>query len=98
MNKLRSIAVVALFALAALPAWGVSKEMVQLQTQVQALQDQMLRMQQSFNENMGVMKNLIEQSTDNINRMSNAVDALQKNVQQQSADTGNRVDQVSGQV
>ena len=35
------------------PAWGVSKEMVQLQTQVQALQDQMTQMQTSFNETHG---------------------------------------------
>ena len=48
----------------ATPAWGVSREIVQLQTQVQALQDQMTHMQQSFDERMGVMKNLVEQSTD----------------------------------
>ena len=30
------------------PAWGVSKEMVQLQTQVQQLQEQMTAMQRSF--------------------------------------------------
>jgi tol-pal system protein YbgF len=47
---------------------------------------------------MGVMKNLITQSTDNINKMSAAVDALQKSVAQQSADTGNKVDQVGGQI
>jgi len=31
-------------------AWGVSREIVQLQTQVQALQDQMTHMQQSFDD------------------------------------------------
>jgi len=79
-------------------AFAVSKEMVQLQTQVQGLQDQMSRMQQAFDERMGVMKNLIDQSTDNINKMSAAVDNLQKNLQQQNADTAGKVDQVSGQV
>ncbi len=81
-----------------LPAFGVSKEIIQLQTQVQALQDQMSRMQQSFDERMGVMQHLIEQSTDNVNRMGTSVDALQKSVQQQSADTSGKVDQVSTQV
>ena len=38
----------ALMVWCALPAFGVSKEIIQLQTQVQALQDQMARMQQSF--------------------------------------------------
>jgi tol-pal system protein YbgF len=81
-----------------LPAFGVSKEIIQLQTQVQALQDQMSRMQQSFDERMGVMQHLVEQSTDNVNRMGTSVDALQKSLQQQSADTSGKVDQVSTQV
>ena len=80
------------------PSFAVSKEMVQLQTQVQGLQDQMSRMQQAFDERMGVMKNLIDQSTDNINKMTVAVDSLQKNLQQQNTDTAGKVDQVSGQV
>jgi tol-pal system protein YbgF len=65
---------------------------------VQGLQDAMARMQQSFDERMGVMKNLIDQSTDNLNRMTTAVDALQKSIQQQNTDTAGKVDQVSGQV
>ena len=52
------------FALAA-PAFAANKDMVQLQTQVQQLQDSMTQMKQSFDERMGVMKNLIEQTTDN---------------------------------
>jgi len=35
------------------PVFGVAKEIIQLQTQVQALQDQMARMQQAFDERMG---------------------------------------------
>ncbi len=35
---------------------AVSKEIIQLQTQVQALQDQVARMQQSMDMNMGVMR------------------------------------------
>ena len=44
------LAALALFAFLTTPAWGVSKEIVQLQTQVQALQEQMTHMQQSFDE------------------------------------------------
>src|ERR1700747_2256017 len=98
MKTLRSFVLVVLLVAAALPAFPVSKEIVQLQTQVQGLQDQMARMQQSFDERMGVMRNLIEQSTDNINKMSNSVDALQKALQQQNNDTAGKVDQVSGQI
>lgn len=101
MKKTYVIAVVLALALGVLspsPAMGASKEIIQLQTQVQALQDQMARMQQSFDERMGVMRSLVEQSTDNINRMGAAVDNLQKGLQQQSSDAGGRVDQVSGQI
>jgi tol-pal system protein YbgF len=87
-----------LAAFSSLPAFGVSKEIVQLQTQVQNLQDQMAQMKQSFDERMGVMKNLIEQSTDNVNKMSSAVDTLQKNLTQQNNDNSGKVDQVSGQI
>ncbi|MBV9086376.1 MAG: tetratricopeptide repeat protein, partial [Acidobacteriaceae bacterium] len=90
--------VLVLLVLAAIPVFAVNKDMVQLQTQVSELQQQMTAMKQSFDERMGVMRNLIEQSTDNINRMATSVDTLQKTVQQQGADTGGRVDQVSTQV
>jgi tol-pal system protein YbgF len=80
------------------PAQAANKEMVQLQTQVQALQDQMARMQQAFDERMGVMRNLIEQSTDNVNKMSAGVNMLQQTLQKQNSDTGSRVDQVSAQI
>src|SRR3954470_17158557 len=81
-----------------LPVFAANKEIIQLQTQVQALQEQMARMQQSFDERMGVMRSLVEQSTDNMNRMSTAVENLQKGLQQQNTDAGGRVEQVSGQI
>src|SRR5579864_5147460 len=98
LRLIRSLVVVAFLALASLPACAVSKEIIQLQTQVQALTDQMARMQQSFDERMGVMKSLVEQSTDNINKMTAAVDTLQKSLRQQNADASTHVDQVSAQV
>ena len=79
-------------------AWGVSREIVQLQTQVQALQDQMTHMQQSFDERMGVMKNLVEQSTDSMNKVASSVTDLQGSLQKQQTDSGAHVDQISGQI
>src|SRR5271167_2925360 len=70
------------------PAWGVSKEMIQLQTQVQALQDQMTHMQQSFDERMGVMKNLMDQNTDSMNKVTAAITALQGNLEKLQTDGG----------
>jgi tol-pal system protein YbgF len=80
------------------PAWGVSKEMVQLQTQVQALQDQMTHMQQSFDERMGVMKNLMDQNTDGMNKVTSAIKALEGSLEKLQGDNGAKVDQLSGQI
>ncbi len=78
------------------PAWAVSKEMIQLQTQVQALQDQMTQMQQSFNERMGVMKSLMDQNTDSMNKVTAAIVALQGNLEKLQNDDGSgRTDQLS---
>ena len=84
--------------LAATPAWGVSKEMIQLQTQVQQLQEQMTAMQRSFDERMGVMKNLVEQDTDAVNKATAGLVTLQNILQKQQGDSVNRVDQLSGQM
>jgi len=80
------------------PAWGVSKDMVQLQTQVQQLQEQMTAMQRAFDERMGVMKNLVEQDTDAVNKVATALNALQQTLQKQQSDGGSKVDQLSGQI
>ena len=80
------------------PAWGASKEMIQLQTQVQQLQEQMTAMQRSFDERMGVMKNLVERDTDAINKATSALTALQTTLQKQQGDSSTHVDQLSGQI
>ena len=101
MKLQRSSTVLVLFAAtftASVPAWGVSKEMVQLQTQVQALQDQMTHMQQSFDERMGVMKNLMDQNTDSMNKVTAAITALQGSLEKLQNDNGAKVDQLSGQI
>jgi tol-pal system protein YbgF len=86
------------FTLALTPAFGVSKEMVQLQTQVQQLQEQMTAMQRSFDERMGVMKNLVEADTDAVNKVAAALTALQNTLEKQQGDASAKVDQVSGQI
>jgi tol-pal system protein YbgF len=83
--------------LGTVPAWGVNKDMVQLQTQVQQLQEQMTAMQRAFDERMGVMKNLVEQDTDAVNKVAAALTALQTTLQKQQTDGGTRTDQISGQ-
>src|SRR5271166_5671632 len=91
-------ALLATLTLATMPAWGVSKEMVQLQTQVQQLQEQMTAMQRSFDERMGVMNNLVERDTDAVTKVAAAVTLLQTTLQKQQGDSSTHVDQLSGQI
>jgi tol-pal system protein YbgF len=100
MKLHRSSALLAISALwlGAVPAWGVNKDMIQLQTQVQQLQEAMTAMQRSFDERMGVMKNLVEQDTDAINKVVNSLTTLQTSLQKQQVDAGGKADQLSGQI
>ena len=79
-------------------AADTKSQLIQIQTQLQLMQDNMSRMQQSFDERMGVMKDLLTQQTDNVNKMGSAVQNLQKTLGQQTSDAGSKVDQISGQV
>jgi len=79
-------------------AFAANKDMVALQTQVQALQDQMARLQQSNDERFGAMRSLLEQNTDTLNRLANSLDAISHSLQTATADQGGKVDQVSSQV
>ena len=95
---LTTFGLLATLGLGVMPAWGVNKEMVELQTQVQQLQQQMTLMQRSFDERMGVMRNLVEQDTDAVNKVATAITSLQGIIQKQQGDASTRLDQLSGQV
>ena len=97
MPKIRFLALALILAVAS-PALAVNKDMVQLQTQIQQLQDAVARLQQSNDERMGVLKDLVQQSADSVNRMSINMDALQRQLAAGQAAQGAKVDTVSGQV
>ncbi len=69
--------------LPASPTFAVSREIIQLQTQVQALQDSLAQLQRANSEQMGVLTHLVEQSNENINRMNQQLTALQGKMDQE---------------
>jgi tol-pal system protein YbgF len=93
-----SISILAACLIASCPAWAVNRELVELQTQVQQLQDQLTNLKQSLDERMGVIKNLMDQNTDSINKVTAAISGMQTTLQKQQGDTSNHVDQLSGQM
>ena len=91
-------ALVLLFGPAAEPAHAVSKEMVELQTQVQQLLDAVQRLQSTLDARMSVLEHLAQQTADQSNQVSTAVTALQQKINAQNDAVTGKVDSVSGQV
>ena len=79
-------------------AHAVSKEIIQLQTQVQQLQDAMQHLQQSQDQQLGVLQHVVQQISDNVGRMSGTINTLQQQVQVQNESGGGKIDQVSTQM
>src|SRR5947209_1971367 len=86
------------FSIAATPAFAVNKDMIQLQTQIRDLQDAVSHLQQSNDERMGVLKDLVQQTADSVNKVSVAVEGLQQRMNTQQEATSGKMDQLSGQV
>jgi tol-pal system protein YbgF len=97
-NIVAWLSITAMMLTTSAPSFAANKDMIQLQTQVQSLQDQVARLQQSVDMNMGVMKNLVEQSADSVNKMNAAVGDLQNKMQGLTADNSGKIDQLSSQV
>jgi TolA-binding protein len=82
----------------AAPAHAVSKDMVELQTQVQQLLDQVQRLQSTMDSRFGVMQHLAEQTADAANQVTATVNTMQKKLDSQNEAASGKVDTVSTQV
>lgn len=97
-NRLLAAALFALtLAPAGVPAHAVSKEIVQLQTQVQQLLDMVQRLQSTLDTRFGVLQNLSQQTADQANQMTAAVADLQKKLTSQNEALSGKLDAASGQ-
>lgn len=97
----RLFAAAALFLLLTfvpVPAHATSKEIIELQTQVQQLLDMVQRLQSTFDQRTSVIQHLVEQTADSTNQMTATVNALSQKINAQSEATGGKLDTVSGQV
>jgi tol-pal system protein YbgF len=95
--RIRALILAAAF-LAPLPAHAASKEIIELQTQVQQLLDMMQHLQSTVDSRFGLVQHLVEQSADSVNQMHTAVNAMQQRLNAQSEANGGKLDAVSGQV
>jgi TolA-binding protein len=97
----RLIAVAALILLvgpAAMPAHAVSKDMVELQTQVQQLLDAVQRLQSTMDAHMGVLEHQSQQTADQTTQITSTVTTLQQKINAQNDAMSGKLDAASGQV
>ena len=79
-------------------AAGTREQLIQLQTTVQILQDNVGRMQQAFDDSMKAIKGTLSQQVDKMNKIDTAFENLQKTLATQNKDCSAKTDQISGQV
>ena len=80
------------------PARAASKEMIELQTQVQQLLDMVQRLQTTLDTRFAVLQHLADQTADNASQMNASVNALQQKIAAQSEANSAKLDTASGQV
>lgn len=74
------------------------KEIAQLQADMNRLIEAQRDLQRSVDEKNAVLRTLIEQALDSINKLNTTLGALQQSVQQVQANTGTRMDALGNQV
>jgi TolA-binding protein len=79
-------------------AHAVSKEIIQLQTQVQQLLDMVQRLQTTLDTRFAVLQNLAQQTADQATQMSGTVATLQKQINAQNDAISGKLDSNSGQI
>jgi len=93
-----ALAAAVLAAVSATPMHAANKEMAQLQQQVQDLLTMVQHLQQSNDERMGVIKDLVQQTADSVNKMTLTVNGLQRQMATQAEAAGTKNDQLAGQI
>ena len=80
------------------PAFGVSKETLQMMQQLDALQQAVQTLQKTVDTQTAVLKTLVEQSNDNVNSMKAVVTELRGTMQQNLASSNAKLDSMTSQM
>ena len=95
-----SVLCVALLSVGVLapPSFAVDKEVIQLQQSVALLQGMVRELQRNFDEKTAVMRTLVEQSADQVSKLSTDLTAVQQSIQSSVGNAGQKMDSVGTQV
>ena len=80
------------------PAFGVSKETIQMMQQLDQLQQAVQNLQKTVDTQAAVLKTLVEQTSDNVTAMKATVSDLRGSMQQNLASTNAKFDALASQV
>jgi tol-pal system protein YbgF len=79
------------------PAGAISRDMIELQQQVQQLLQSQRDMRSVMDTNQATLKTLVQQSLDSIGQLNSQMGVLQKSVQESAANSGARIDTMTSQ-
>ena len=79
------------------PASAVSRDIIELQQQVQQLIQSQRDMRSAMDTNNATLKTLVQQSLDSVSQLNNQMGVVQKTVQEMQANTGARIDTMTTQ-
>jgi tol-pal system protein YbgF len=80
------------------PVMAVAREIIELQRDVTSLLQGQKDLQTQMTQDHTIQKTLIEQSSDNVNKLGSTMSSLEKSVQDVQANSGARLDTMSTQV
>jgi len=80
------------------PVLAVAREIIELQRDVTSLLQGQKELQTQITQDHTVQKTLVEQASDNVNKLNGTMSSLQKSVQDVQANSGTRLDTMSTQV
>jgi len=86
------------FVFATLPAYGVSKETLQMMQQLDALQQAVQNLQKTVDTQTAVLKTLVEQASDNVNSMKVNIQEMRKSTEASLAPSNARFDSMTSQI
>jgi len=95
---LLAVLLAALFAIAPPPAFGVSRETLEILQRLEAMAQAMQNLQKTVDTQTAVLRTLVEQTNDNVNTMKASVADLRKATQENLAANNARFDSMTAQL
>jgi len=97
-HALLILPILGLLVAGAQPAWAVSKETLQMMQQLDALQQAVQNLQRTVDTQNAVLKTLIEQASDNVNKIKSNMDDLRDATQKNLATSNAHLDSMTTQI